>query len=165
MKRFTTILCCVCLMIAGAGLALSRLQSLPQNTIAAAVPYDRPVGVIVGDTLPTDIQLDLDKLISKRATSAKDSVNIIDSVRWVTKTRWKTRYRDAAHITHDGTGNALAATTPDGLPSKPANNDMLGREEQPKDSVATSKVASIQLIVDDKVVYSTNDNHSADGSQ
>lgn len=152
-------------MIAGAGLALTNLKSLPNNTIAAAVPYNRPVGVIVGDTLPTDIQLDLDKLISKRATSTRDSVRIIDSVRWVTKTKWKTRYRQGARITHDGTGNELAAINPDSMPAKPVKDNTLGREEQPKDSVVASKATSIQLVVDDKIVYSTNDNHSVEGGQ
>ena len=46
------------------------------------------------------------------------------------------------------------------MPTKPVNNDMLGREEYPKDSVVTPKVTSIQLTVDGKVVYSKNDNHS-----
>ena len=54
----------------------------------------------------------------------------------------------------------MAAITPDSMSAKPVNNDMLGREEYPKDSVVTSKVTSIQLTVDGKVVYSKNDNHS-----
>ena len=160
MKRFTTILCCIALMIAGAGLAISNLKSLPQNTIAAATPYYRPTPVIVGNTLPLDLQRDLDKKDSESRATSKDSINIIDSVRWVTKTRWKTRYRDVAHIKHHGTGNEIAAITPDSMPAKPVNNDMLGREEYPKDSVVTPKVTSIQLTVDGKVVYSKNDNHS-----
>ena len=166
MKRFTTILCCVMLMIAGAGLAVSNLKSLPQNTIAAATPYYRPTMSVVGNVLPPAFQCELgEKDSESRATSSKDSINIIDSVRWVTKTRWKTRYRDDAHITHRGTGNEMSATTPDSLPSKPENIDMLGREEYPKDSVVTSKVTSIQLTVDGKIVYSKNDNHSAEGCQ
>ena len=160
MKRFTTVLCCIMLMIAGAGLAISNLKSLPQNTIAAATPYYRPTPVIVGNTLPLDIQRDLNKKDSESRATSKDSINIIDSVRWVTKTRWKTRYRDDAHITHHGTGNEMAAVTPDSLSAKPVNTDMLGREENPKDDVVTSKVTSIQLTVDGEVVYSKNDNHS-----
>lgn len=161
MKRFTTFMCCIALMIAGAGLAISNLKSLPQNTIAAATPYYRPTPSIVGNILPPAYRCELGEKDSEpRATSSKDSVNIIDSVRWVTKTRWKTRYRNVAHITHCDTGNEMAAVTPDSLSAKPENNSMLGREEHPKDSVVSSKDTSIQLTVDGKVVYSTNDNHS-----
>ena len=147
-------------MIAGAGLAISNLKSLPQNTIAAATPYYRPTLSIVGDALPPTYQCELGEKDSESRATSKDSINIIDSVRWVTKTRWKTRYRDAAHITHCDTGNEMAATNPDSLSAKPVNIDMLGREEYPKDSVETSKVSSIQLTVDGEVVYSRNDNHS-----
>ena len=149
-------------MIAGAGLALAHLDGSPQNTIAAAnMPINRPVPVIVGsNSLPLDIQLDLDKRASKSRATFKDSVNIRDSIRYITKVRWKTRYRRGAHITHDGTGNELAAVTPDSLSKKPVNNDMLVREEKTKDGVVASKAASIQLTVDGKVVYSTNDIHS-----
>ena len=166
MKRLTTILCCMLLMIGGAGLALNSYLSKPQNTIAAAnLPDYRPVGVTVGNNLPLDIQLDLDKRASKSRATSKDSINIIDSVRYITKVRWKTRYRRGARITRDGTGTDLAAINPDSLSKMPVNNDMLVREEKAKDGVATPKVASIQLTVDGKVVYSTNDIHSGVGSQ
>jgi hypothetical protein len=148
------------LMIAGAGLAISNLNSLPQNTIAASVPHTIPTWNIVGNRLPLDLQLDLDKKASGSRATSKDSINIIDSVRWVTKTRWKTRYRNVARITHSDTGNEMAAVTPDSLSAKPVNNNTLGREEYPKDNVGTSKVSSIQLTVDGEVVYSKNDNHS-----
>ena len=147
-------------MIAGAGLAISNLKSLPQNTIAAATPYYRPTLPIVGNISSPAYQCELGEKNSESRATSKDSINIIDSVRWVTKTRWKTRYRDAAHITHCGTGNEMAAVNPDNLSAKPVNIDMLGREEYPKDSVVTSKVTSIQLTVDGEVVYSKNDNHS-----
>ena len=166
MKRLTTIICCMCLMIAGAGLALAHLDQLPQNTIAAAnLPVDRPVPVIVGsNSLPLDIQLDLDKKASeKRATSdtiASDSV--LDKVKPI---KQKARSKKRAHITHSGPGNPLAAVAPDSLSSRPANKDMLDREEQSKESVAAPKAASIQLIVNGVVVYSINDNHSAEGGQ
>ena len=165
MKRFTTIICCVMLMIAGAGLAISNLKIKPQNTIAAATPYYRPTLSIVGNTTPPAYRCELGEMDSESRATSKDSINIIDSVRWITKTRWKTRYRDAAHITHHDTGNEMAATTPDSLSPKPANIDMLGREEYPKDSVETSKVSSIQLTVDGEIVYSKNDNHSGVGGQ
>ena len=160
MKRFTTILCCIALMIAGAGLAISNLKSLPQNTIAAATPYYRPTPVIVGRTLPPAYRCELGEKDSESRATSKDSVNIIDSVRWVTKTRWKTRYRNVARITHNDTGNEMAAVTPDSLSAKPVNNNTLDREEHSKDNVVSSKGTSIQLTVDGEVVYSRNDNHS-----
>ena len=166
MKRFTTFLCCIALMIAGAGLAISNLRVQPQNTIAAATPYYRPVPAIVGRTLPPAYQCELgEKDSDSRATSSKDSVNIIDSVRWVTKTKWKTRYRDVDRIATHDTGTDTTATTPDSLLLSPECTDMLGREEYPKDGVESSKGSSIQLTVDGEVVYSKNDNHSAEGCQ
>lgn len=153
------------LMIAGAGLAISNLNSLPQNTIAASVPHSVPTWNIVGNRLPLDLQLDLDKKASGSRATSKDSINIIDSVRWVTKTRWKTRYRRSPNITHDGTGNEIAAVNPDSLSAKPVNSDILVREEQTKETVTSPKLVPIRLIVDGKVVYSTNDNHSTEGGQ
>ena len=166
MKRLTTIICCICLMIAGAGLAISNLNQLPQNTIAAAnMPTDRPVPVIVGsNSLPLDIQLDLDKRASeKRATSdtiASDSV--LDKVKPV---KQKARSKKRAHITHSSPGNPLASVNPDSLSSRPANKDMLDREEKSKEGVVAPKATSIQLIVNGVVVYSVNDNHSAEEGQ
>lgn len=166
MKRLTTIICCICLMIAGAGLAISNLNQLPQNTIAAAnLPIDRPVPVIVGsNSLPLDIQLDLDKKASeKRATS--DTITSNSVLNTVKPVKQKARSKKRAHITHSGPGNPLAAVIPDSLSSRPANKDMLDREEQSKENVVPSKGASIQLIVNGVVVYSVNDNHSGVESQ
>jgi hypothetical protein len=140
-------------MIAGAGVAIDRLYSVPQNTIAAAnMPDYRPVPVIVGDSLPLDIQLDLDKKASKSRATPKDSINIIDSVRYITKVKWKTRYRRGPHISRDGTGNKMAAVTPDSLSPKPVNSDMVDRKENTTDTIGASK-ASIILTVDGKEVY------------
>jgi len=153
MKRFTTILCCMCLMIAGAGLAMVKFNDMPQNTIAAAnVPDYRPVPVIVGDSLPLDIQLDLDKKASKSRATPKDSINIIDSVRYITKVKWKTRYRHGPHISHDGTGNEMAAVNPDSMSRMPVNHDMVDRTENTTDTIGAPK-ASIILTVDGKEVY------------
>lgn len=140
-------------MIAGAGVAIDRLYSVPQNTIAAAnMPDYRPVPVIVGDSLPLDIQLDLDKKASKSRATPKDSINIIDSVRYITKVKWKTRYRHGPHISHDGTGNEMAAVNPDSLSRKPVNHDMVDRTENTTDTIGAPK-ASIILTVDGKEVY------------
>lgn len=140
-------------MIAGAGLAMVKFGDMPQNTIAAATTPDyRPVPVIVGDSLPLDIQLDLDKRASKSRATPKDSINIIDSVRYITKVKWKTRYRHGPHISHDGTGNEMAAITPDSLSPKPVNYDMVDRKENTTDTIGAPK-ASIILTVDGKEVY------------
>lgn len=115
--------------------------------------------------LPLDLQLDLDKRLSHESP-IKDSVNIVDSVRWVEKVRWKTRYKTvAARTTAREAGEHLAAVTPDSMSRAPAINSTLGREEQPNESVDTSKVPSIQLTVDGEVVYSRNDNNSTGESQ
>ena len=166
MKRLTTIICCICMMIAGAGLAINHLHELPQNTLAAAnMPTYRPVPVIVGsNSLPLDIQLDLDKKASKeRATS--DTISSDSKLDKINTVKKKTRSKKRAHITHSGPGNPLASVTPDSLSSKPANKDMLDREEQSKENVVPPKGASIQLIVNGVVVYSVNDNHSGVESQ
>ena len=167
MKRLTTIICCICMMIAGAGLAINHLHELPQNTLAAAnLPvYNRPVPVIVGsNSLPLDIQLDLDKKASKeRATS--DTISSDSKLDKINTVKKKARSKKRVRITHSGPGNPLASVTPDSLSSKPANKDMLDREEQSKENVVPSKGTSIQLIVNGVVVYSINDNHSAEGGQ
>ena len=166
MKRLTTIICCICMMIAGAGLAINHLHELPQNTLAAAnMPAYRPVPVIVGsNSLPLDIQLDLDKKASKeRATS--DTISSDSKLDKINTVKKKARSKKRAHITHSGPGNPSASVTPDSLSSKPANKDMLDREEQSKENVVPSKGASIQLIVNGVVVYSVNDNHSGVESQ
>ena len=140
-------------MIAGAGLAMVKFNDMPQNTIAAAnVPDYRPVPVIVGDSLPLDIQLDLDKKASKSRATPKDSINIIDSVRYITKVKWKTRYRHRPHISHDGTGNEMAAVNPDSMSRMPVNRDMVDRTENTTDTIGAPK-ASIILTVDGKEVY------------
>ena len=140
-------------MIAGAGLAMVKFNDMPQNTIAAAnVPDYRPVPVIVGDSLPLDIQLDLDKKASKSRATPKDSINIIDSVRYITKVKWKTRYRHGPHISHDGTGNEMAAVNPDSMSRMPVNHDMVDRTENTTDTIGAPK-ASIILTVDGKEVY------------
>ncbi|MEE3414111.1 MAG: hypothetical protein VZR53_01925 [Prevotella sp.] len=166
MKRLTTIICCICMMIAGAGLAINHLHELPQNTLAAAnLPVDRPVPVIVGsNSLPLDIQLDLDKKASKeRATS--DTISSDSKLDKINTVKKKARSKKRAHITHSGPGNPLAFVIPDSLSSKPANKDMLDREEKSKEDVVAPKATSIQLIVNGVVVYSINDNHSAEEGQ
>lgn len=166
MKRLTTIICCICMMIAGAGLAINHLHELPQNTLAAAnMPAYRPVPVIVGsNSLPLDIQLDLDKKASeKRATS--DTITSDSVLNTVKPIKQKARSKKRARITHSSLGNPLASVTPDSLSRKPTNHDTLDREEKSKEGVVAPKATSIQLIINGVVVYSVNDNHSGVESQ
>lgn len=162
MKQFTTMICCVCLMIAGISLAIwDNPMGKHQQLVAAPVPQWGANSLV-----PLDLKLNLDKGLS-RESSIRDSVHIRDSVRITEKVKWKVRYKNvAARTVARDEGMHLAAVTPDSMPNAPSlNNSTLGREEQPKEIVDTSKVSSIQLTVDGKVVYSRNDNHSAEESQ
>jgi len=164
MKRLTTALCCICLMIAGVGLAFYDGDTHKYNEIMASEANQLMWNVPKGKVLPLDLQLDLEK--RQLGESPKDSINIIDSIRWVEKIRWKTRYKSVAdRTTAREVGQHLAAVTPDSLSENPATTCTLDREEQPNEIVGTSKVPSIQLTVDGNVVYSTDENHSTEGGQ
>ena len=163
MKKFTTIVCCVMLMIAGTVTAFWD-YNIPSNktAIAATLPQ---LNWAPNVKMPLDLQLDLDKRLS-RESAVKDSVNIIDSVRWVTRTRWKTRYKDVADRTAArDAGTHPTAITPDSMPDKPVIISTVDREEYATENVGATKTPSIQLSVDGEVVYSSNDSHSAEGSQ
>ena len=148
-------------MIAGISLAIWNNPVGHHQQISAAQPLQWAVNK--SNVLPLDLQLSLDNG-QHRETSIKDSINIVDSVRWVTKTRWKTRYKNVAdRTTAREVGKHLVAVTPDSMPKNPTIISTLeDREEQPNEAVDTSKVSSIQLIVDGNVVYSKDDNHSAE---
>lgn len=115
--------------------------------------------------LPLDLQLDLDKRLSHESPTV-DTVIVSDTV-YVDKVKWKTRYKTvAARTVAREVGGHLAPVMPDSMSHAPAKDkSTLGREEQPNETVGTSKVPSIQLTVDGKVVYSRNDNHSTGESQ
>lgn len=161
MKQITTLFCCVCLMIAGISLAIWNNPVGHHQQVSAAQPLQWAVNK--SNVLPLDLQLSLDNG-QHRETSVKDSINIVDSVRWVTKTRWKTRYKNVAdRTTAREVGKHLMPVTPDSMLKNPTTISTLeDREEQPNEAVDTSKVSSIQLIVDGNVVYSKDDNHSAE---
>ena len=164
MKRLTTIICCVAMMILGCATAFQNFE-FPSNKVAMAQPMPQPI-VFDRPGLPLDVQFDLDKRLSHESPKVKDSINIIDSVRWETKVRWKTRYKDVAdRTTARDVGEHLAPVTPDSMPNVPTITSTVDREEKTTDSVDVSKTSSIQLIVDDEVVYSSNDNHSGVGGQ
>lgn len=164
MKRFTTIVCCVAMMIIGVATAFQNFTPRSNNTIQAATTEPLAWNTNVAGKLPLDFQLTLDERTNRETPKVRDSVVIRDSV--VTKVRWKTRYKDVASRTlARDVGEHLTPVTPDSMPSSIASTSTVGREEQPTDIVVVSKTPSIQLSVDGEVVYSTNDNHSAESSQ
>ena len=162
MKRITTIVCCVALMIAAVALAKFNHNTVDHQTVMAAQPLQWNVQP---GNLPLDIKLDFDKRLSHEAP-IKDTVYIRDSVRVIEKIRWKTRYKSVAdRTTAREVGEHLTPVTPDSMSNEPTLISTLGREEKPSEVVDTSKVSSIQLTVNGKLVYSKNDNHSTEGGQ
>jgi hypothetical protein len=163
MKRLTTIICCVALMIAGVATAFFDF-SMPGNQTALAQPA--PFQWNVTGKLPLDLQLDLEKRLQNE-TPIRDSINIIDSVRYVDKVRWKTRYKDvAARTVAREMGNHPIAVNPDSMSVEPFYNSTPNREEQLGEYVETPKVPTIQLQVDGVVVYNSEDEiHSAGEGQ
>lgn len=167
MKRITTILCCVAMMILGVATAFQDFSPSSTNTIQAATTEQSPLAWVNNgsNVLPLDLRLDSEKRLSK-ACLPKDSVTIRDSVVYIYKTKWKTRYKSVADRTAAReAGEHLVSVTPDSLPENPAITSTVGREEQPIEVVDVSKTPSIQLSVDGQIVYSSNDNHSAEGGQ
>ena len=150
-------------MVAGISLAVYNKGTVSHQTVMAAQPLRWNVKP---GTMPLDIKLDLDKRLSSEAPKVKDSINIIDSVRWETKIRWKTRYKNVADRTAAReVGEHLMPVNPDSMSNEPALISTLEREEKSSEVVDTSKVSSIQLTVNGKIVYSKNDNHSTEEGQ
>lgn len=168
MKRITTIICCVAMMILGVATAFMNFSPSSNNTLQAAVVEPSPLvwsNNGTNNTLPLDLRLDSEKRLSNTCLP-KDSVTIRDSVVYIYKTKWKTRYKSVADRTAAReAGEHLVPVTPDSLPESPAITSTMGREEQPIEVVDVSKTPSIQLSVDGHIVYSSNDNHSAEEGQ
>lgn len=153
MKRLTTIICCVALMVAGIATAFQDM-SLPGNQTALAQPT---LQWNVAGKLPLDLQLDLDKRQSTNVTP-KDSINIIDSVRVVEKIHWKTRYKYTTDRTSAReVGMHPMAVAPDSMLANPTEISALNREEQLSEYVDSPKEPSIQLRVDGIIVYNSED--------
>lgn len=163
MKRLTTIICCIALMIVGVATAFQDF-SMPGNQTAFAQPA--PLQWNVTGKLPLDLQLDLDKRLQSE-TPIKDSINIIDSVRIVEKVKWKTRYKDvAARTVARQMGNHLAPVNPDSMSVEPFLISTTNREEQLGELIEVSKTPVIQLQVDGVIVYNSKDEiHSAGEGQ
>ena len=167
MKRLTTIILAVAFMVAGVSIAFMDYNGpLSNKTMMAATVPSPSLQWNTNNTLPLDIQLDLDKRLSY-VSPTKDSVNIIDSVRWVEKIKWKTRYKTIAdRTTAREVGEHLTAIAPDSMPHAPTIISTLDREEQPNEYVDSPKEPSIQLHVDGIIVYNSEDViHSTGESQ
>ena len=164
MRRLTTIILAVAFMIAGVSAAFMD-YSPPSNKTMMAATMPEPLQWNVTGKLPLDLQLDLEERLSHEPC-IKDSINIIDSVRIINKVRWKTRYKDVAdRTTAREVGTHPMAVIPDSMSKNPTIISTLDREEQPSEVAGVSKTPSIQLTVDGEVVYSRDDNHSAEGCQ
>lgn len=149
-------------MMAGIGLAVYNTNT-HLNELHASQPA--PVWNIPnGNVLPLDLQLSLDK--RQPDIPVRDSVNIIDSIRWVDKYRYRIKYKTATdRTTAREVGEHPEAVNPDSLPVCTTTICTLNREEQLSEVVDTSKVSSIQLTVNGKIVYSKDDIHSTEGGQ
>lgn len=137
-------------MITGVSLVVFNKDFTTSQTITAQPTLQ---WAVKPGTYPLDLQLDLDKRQTINETPIKDSVNIRDSVRIVEKIKWKTRYKPAQHPSAEQTREKRMAVTPDSMSNLPYNLDGLVREEKTIEPVDTPKVSSIQLIVDDRIVY------------
>lgn len=139
MKKITTVICALAFMISGITMAISTTEKTLNSykTISAAQPMTLP-------QLPLNFQ----------PMESKNNVDTVyrDTGRVDTIYKYKTKYVKVRRPTHT-TDVPSTPAIPDRLVQDTVSNKMtLGREEQPKDAVDTSKV-SIKLIVDDEVVY------------
>jgi len=156
MKRLTTVILAVAFMIAGVAAAFMDFSPPGNKTMMAATIPQSPLQWNTNGKLPLDLQLDLDKRLSREAPTV-DTIRINDTV-YVDKIKWKTRYKTvAARTAAREVGTHLACITPDTLPNGPTINSTRIREEQLRDSVGCSKQPTIQLTVDGVIVYQSED--------
>ena len=165
MKRLTTIILAVAFMIAGVSTAFMD-YSPPSNKTMMAATIPEPLQWNTNGLMPLDLQLDLDKRLSRETPTAKDTVTVTDTV-YIDKIQWKTRYKTvAARTTAREVGEHTAAVTPDSMPHAPTIISTLEREEQPNDFEESPNGPSIQLTVDGVIVYQSEDViHSTEESQ
>ena len=166
MKRLTTVILAIAFMIAGVSAAFMDFSPPGNNTLMAATLPQQPLVWNNNGAMPLDLQLDLDKRLSREAPTVIESRTdtvYVDKVKWKTRYRYKTVFdRTAAREV----GEHMAAATPDSLPHEPTIISTLDREEQPNDIVGTPNVPSIQLTVDGVIVYQSEDEiHSTEESQ
>ena len=165
MKRLTTIILAVAFMIAGVSAAFMDYSPPSGKTLmAATLPQQPPLMWNTNGKLPLDLQLDLDKRLSRETPTVNE--NRVDTI-YVDKIKWKTRYKTVpARTTAREVGSHMVAVTPDSMPHAPTIYGTLEREEQPNDIVRSSNECSIQLTVDGVIVYQSEDViHSTEESQ
>ena len=166
MKRLTTIILAIAFMIAGVSAAFMDYSPPGNKTLMAATLPQQPLMWNNNGVMPLDLQLDLDKRLSRETPTVNESRT--DTV-YVDKVKWKTRYRYKTVSDRTAArevGEHLTAVTPDSLPHAPTIISTLDREEQPNDIVGTPNVPSIQLTVDGVIVYQSEDEiHSTEESQ
>ena len=157
-------ICCVAMMFVAISAAFMD-YSPPSNKIMMAATIPEPLQWNTNGLMPLDLQLDLDKRLS-RETSTVEPERITDTV-YVDKIKWKTRYKTVtARTAARKVGEHLTAVTPDSMPHAPTIISTLDREEQPNDIVHSPNECSIQLTVDGVVVYQSEDViHSTEESQ
>ena len=139
--------------------------SPPSNKTMMAATIPAPLQWNTNGLMPLDLQLDLDKRLS-RETPTTTPERVTDTI-YVDKIKWKTRYKTvSARTAEREVGEHLTAVTPDSMPHAPTIISTLDREEQPNDIVYPPNGCSIQLTVDGVVVYQSEDvNHSTEESQ
>jgi hypothetical protein len=159
MKHVTTVLCSIAFLIAGWLLAIENKEgsfefNKHQTLSAATIPHSNVVSM-----LPLDVQLDLGK-----RTQSTDSV----------EKQHDTVYVDRPQILvinkkHQGNDPPKGVTDYAWMFHNPvnmstgtvSNKKIPDREEKTGErDVGTPDSTTIQLIVDGRVVYSKNDNHS-----
>ena len=165
MKRLTTVILAVAFMIAGVAAAFMDFNPPGNKTMMAATIPQSQLQWNTNGKLPLDLQLDLDKRLSHESCTV-DTIRMTDTV-YVDKIKWKTRYKLRTNRTEErNMGTHPAAVTPDSMPPVPMITRTLDREEQPSDSADYSKWPAIQLTVDGKIVYQSEDDiHSTGESQ
>lgn len=164
MKRLTTIILAVAFMIAGVSAAFMDYNP-PSNKTMMAATIPEPLQWNTKGLMPLDLQLDLDKRLS-RETPTVEPERIVDTV-YVDKVKWKTRYKTvAARTIAREVGEHMPAVNPDSMPHAPTIISTLEREEQPNDFEESPNGPSIQLTVGGVIVYQSEDViHSTEESQ
>lgn len=139
--------------------------SPPSNKTMMAATMPTPLQWNTNGLMPLDLQLDLDKRLSREAPTV-ESERITDTV-YVDKIKWKTRYKTiSARTAARDVGEHMTTVTPDSMPRAPMIISTPNREEEIGDFVGDPKSPSIQLTVDGVVVYqSEDDTHSTEESQ
>lgn len=164
MKNVTTILCSIAFLVAGWLLATEESEgsfefNKHQTLSAATMPQSNVVSM-----LPLDVQLDLGKRTQLTDTVGKQHDTIYVDRPQVLVINKK---RSGNNPPKGVTDYVWMFRNPVNMSTDTVNNKViLAREEKTREcDVGTPDSTTIQLIVDGRVVYSKNDNHSTGESQ